>query len=356
MNLKDKVINTLCELISINSVSGKENRIIDFIERRLINSGFNPVRDEVSGERANLYLEGRGDTLISCHVDTVPPAGMKNAFRPALKDGKIIGRGASDVKGPLASLLVALEEFAKRRDPENLPCSVAFVVDEETNSAAGSERAALYFKGKAKNCLVLEPTYGKFCTSQMGSLEFSVIVEGEGAHASEFEKVQNPIRVLMDLISLIEQSLNRSVNVLSLKGGTGIYAVPTRATALLEVKVFRDENWEEIWSTIEQFKGKIISSCRITLRVEDAENFIDFLSEDFAESLMKVYEEATSLKAVVGVMPSWTDGANYHRLGFKTVVFGTSNLLVSHTPKEYVEEEELVRMNLFFLKMFEKMA
>ena len=352
MNILNKVNNTLSALISINSTSGREREILEFIEKRLRKSGFLIKRQDVDQERYNLIVEGKGETLISCHVDTVPPAGMKKPYSAVRKNGKIYGRGASDVKGPISCLLVAMERFTEVKNPENFPFWVAFVVDEEKNSALGSEMLAKLLKDKVSRCLVLEPTNGRICTSQMGSLEFTLTVKGQGSHASEFEKVENPARVLMDIISLLEKSVNRSVNVLQIRAGRGIYAVPETALALLEVKIFREEDWKEIWErlngTVEEFK----TGCHVSLKLEDAENFMDFGSKEFAKELGGILEESTGLKAVEGTMPSWTDAANYHKNGIKCVVFSMADLRSSHTSGECIDEADLERMTLFFLKMF----
>jgi acetylornithine deacetylase/succinyl-diaminopimelate desuccinylase-like protein len=306
------------------------------------------VRQTVTKNRDNLIVPGQGSLLISCHVDTVPPAGMKNAFKPR-KIGKLIyGRGASDVKGPLASLLTALEEFAEEKDPHILPVTVAFVIDEETNSALGSKKVLEILDKNIKECLVLEPTYGTFCSSQLGTFEFTVRIKGGSGHASEFEKVENPLKVAMRLIDMLESKLHRPVNIIHLKGGSKVYSVPSRAEALLEFKLFKDESPQEIHRKVQHLIHSFNSDCTISLTLEDAEPFIDFCSEDLAEFFIGILRKATGISSTIGTMPSWTDGANYYRAGLKTVIFGFGDLLTSHTPREHIHEKDLLNMYKFF--------
>ncbi len=348
MEVGRKVKETLKDLISIPSPSGKEGRVQKYIEEKLKALGLSPLRQEVERGRFNLLLKGDSEYLISCHVDTVPPIRMRNAYRPLEKNGTIRGRGASDVKGAIASLLTAVEVSRK------VPVSLAFVVDEENNSALGSERI-LSLLEDIKYVLVLEPTYGTFCTKQMGALEFTLSVEGTSVHGAEFERVENPIRVLFEAVLRIEEKLSRKANLIMVRGGSKHYVVPQECKALLEVKVFEGERWEEVERKIKEAVEGISKGCRVIYRREDAEDFIDFSSEDFARFLMDCYEEATGVKPKIGVMPSWTDAANYWRAGKECVVFGHGSLMDSHTERESIHEEDLLRMTLFFLKLFEKL-
>ncbi len=346
MDIKERVKRTLKELISIPSPSGKEERIQVYIEERLKAVGLDPIRQYVAENRFNLLVRNGSDILISCHVDTVPPIHMRRAYIPLERNGSIHGRGASDVKGALASLLTALE-----LSEGDVPFSLAFVVDEENNSALGSEMM-LELVRDIRYALILEPTYGRFCTKQMGAVEFTLSVRGKTVHGAEFEKVENPCRVLMKVIASIEEKVSRPVNLIMVRGGSRHYVVPRECTALAEVKVFEGETWEEVEERIKEAVREVRTSCTVGYRLEDAENFIDFRSEEFARALMDSYRKATGEEPSIGVMPSWTDGANYYKAGIKCVVFGHGNLMDSHTERESIHEDDLLRMTLFFLQAF----
>ncbi|WP_457601316.1 M20 family metallopeptidase [Hydrogenivirga sp.] len=352
MELKERVVTLLKELIGIPSVSGKEKEVQESIEGRLRGLGLNPLRQYVGEERFNLILPSETPYVISCHVDTVPPMGMRDAFNALEIDGRVYGRGASDVKGALASLLTAVEVFRREHPTEGLPVSIALVVDEENNSALGSERV-VEFLGKDRLCLVLEPTYGVLCTAQNGALEFTLRVEGESAHGAEFEKVENPIRVCMKLVERIEGSLSRPVNVLMLRGGARHYAVPKRCEALLEVKLHEGDDWREVEERIRETLKDMRTSCKVSYKREDAENFLRFRCDRLLDKLTLAYRNSLREEPRLGVMPSWTDAANFHRAGYECVVFGFGSLKDSHTDRESISTEELEKMVLFFKELFE---
>ncbi len=353
MNIQKKVSTLLKELIAIKSVSGYEKNIQEFIRSFLRNVGVETREQEVQKDRYNLFYLTDSPYVISCHVDTVPPVDMRFPYRAVERDGRIYGRGASDVKGALASLLTTVELF--RKEGGNIPVSLAFVVDEETNTALGSERA-VELLGEDKKCLVLEPTYGLLCTSQEGALEFSLKVECESAHGAEFEKVENPIKVIMKAVEGIEKRLGRKVNIIMIKGGSKAYLVPKRCSALLEVKVYKGETWQSIENQIREVLRKLNTGCILEYAREDAQDFIEFRRGTLIEILKRSFEEATGEVAREGTMPSWTDASNYHRAGYECVVFGYGNLKDSHTDRESIAVDELTKMVSIFISFFKKVS
>jgi len=349
----DTAKEILKELIAIPSVSGKEKEILEYIEKKLVKLGFNLKRQEIEKDRYNLVYDNGSEFLISVHVDTVPPMDFKKAFEAQEKDGKIYGRGASDVKGAIASLITAIEWFKTDFPEEDLPVSLAFVVDEEQNSALGSERLPQFLEGK-KKCLVLEPTYGLLCTKQYGAIEFSIKITCKSAHGAEFEKVENPVKVFIKILEAIEENLRREVNVIMVKSGSKVYAVPKKCEALLEFKVFEGEKAEELIERLEDIVKSINTCCTVEIIIEDAEEFQIFNTDGLLPLLKKALERAGG-EAKEGIMPSWTDASNYTKAGYHCVVFGYGSLLDSHTNRENISVEELEKFTKFFYELFKEL-
>ena len=348
MTLRDSLRELAVSLISIKSPSGREREVQEFLEARLKAMGLEVMRQAVVGDRFNLIYKTDSPYLISCHVDTVPPAGIEVVER----DGYIHGRGASDVKGALASLLTALQIHIQRGYRPQV--NIALVVDEETNSALGSERAAEVMD-HCDRCLVLEPTYGKLCTAQEGSLEFSVRVKGKDVHGAEYQRTENPVRALWKFIALVEEELARELNILQMKAGSGLYVTPKEAFALLELKLYENERASEVEEKIKTLASGVRSGCEISLVVEDAEDFTTFRGDGFVDLLEEIYRERLGREPERGIMPSWTDASNYHRAGMECVVFGEGSLMDSHTDRERISLAELESMTEFFLGVLERL-
>src|SRR6476660_6572415 len=103
------VVSLAAELLAIQSTTGNETAVVDYVSRWLVARGWNVHLQEVTRGRANVWASrsGRGATL-STHLDTVPPY-----VAPRLVGDKLYGRGACDAKGIAAAMLVAAENLAK---------------------------------------------------------------------------------------------------------------------------------------------------------------------------------------------------------------------------------------------------
>jgi len=354
MVIREAVKGTLKELIAIPSVSGKEKEVLEYIERRLSKLGIPLKKQEIERDRYNLIYDNGSEYLISVHVDTVPPGDFKEAYNPKEEKGRIYGRGASDVKGAIASLITALEWFKKDFPEKEIPVSLAFVVDEEQNTALGSENLPKCLNGKRK-CLVLEPTYGLLCTKQYGAYEFSVKINCKSAHGAEFEKVENPVKVFIKLLEKLEEVLEREVNVIMVRSGTKVYTVPKTCEALLEFKVFEGEKKEELEERIEKAVRELNTSCEVEINLEDFEEFQSFRTDGLLELAKKVLQKVEG-EVKEGIMPSWTDASNYHKAGYHCIVFGYGSLIDSHTDRESISVEELEKFTKFFYELFKELS
>ncbi len=345
LNIKDienKVKEEVKKLISIPSHRNFVP-ILEYIENRLSYIPFE--KQEVPDKGYNLLYK-TSEILINTHVDTVPPISMKDPFNPKEIDGKIYGRGAADTKGLLASLIIALDMFKEKNPDKEVPVSIALTVDEEQNTALGSEYLLKKLDG-IKYALVLEPTYGKICSKQMGTLEFSLEVETPSYHASEFEKGENAVKIACEILNEIENKLKRPVNILHIHGGWKLYITPKKTSVLAEIKVFENENIKDIEKKI---KNVVKSYPQARYILEDAENFLTFKKGKLFNLLEKSYKEALDKSPEEGIMPSWTDAANFARAGIECVIFGFGNLADSHTEREHITVEELVNNVKVFYK------
>ncbi len=346
--LINRLKKELYNLISIPSHRDCD-RINSYIKNRLSFISFN---NQPVGKR-NLYnvysISPEKPVLINTHVDTVPPLNMKNPFSPIEKNGRIYGRGACDTKGLIASLIIALEDFKKNNPDKDIPISIAFTVDEEENTALGSERLVEILDG-ITSVIVLEPTYGRICTKQMGSYEFSLRIKLPSAHGSEFEKFKNPSKEAFKVINMIEKELKRPVNIIKFVSGWDHYAVPEKAHLLCEFKVFENELISDIEAKLSDVIGRFGYS--IELEVEDFEGFLTFKKGNAYDLLCRSYEKALGDKPKEGIMPSWTDASNFHKAGLECLVFGFCGLADCHTERENISVEELYSMYQVLYKFF----
>ena len=180
------VVELTRKLVRIPSVSGGERECVELLRERL--RDHDPV---VSGR--NLYaVRGAGprSLLLNSHTDTVPASGDWSVDPHAadLRDGRILGLGANDAKGPLAALVCA---FLSAELPGNARLILAATCDEETGGEGlgvlGPELPPF------DAAIIGEPTFLRVCSCQRGLLRLRLTAHGRRAHASRPWQGENAI-------------------------------------------------------------------------------------------------------------------------------------------------------------------
>jgi len=111
------VVALAAELLAIQSSTGAEAAVVDFVSRWLVARGWNVTTQEVSRGRANVWASrSGGGVTFSTHVDTVPPY-----LPPRMEGNRLYGRGSADAKGIAAAMLCAAERLAEAKETRNTP-------------------------------------------------------------------------------------------------------------------------------------------------------------------------------------------------------------------------------------------
>ena len=205
------------QLISRPSVTPEDAGCLELIATRLATLGFICERMDSGPESfrvRNLWAIRRGNKpgsrtiVFAGHTDVVPPAPLdqwsSNPFTPTVRDGKLYGRGAADMKGSIAAMVVACEEFlAANREPR---VSIAFLLtsDEEGPAVDGSVRVceALSKRGERFDCCIVgEPTAvvrtgDTIKNGRRGTMSGKLTVKGEQGHIAYPQLARNPIHLL----------------------------------------------------------------------------------------------------------------------------------------------------------------
>jgi acetylornithine deacetylase len=356
--------NLVCDLVAIESVnpdlvaSGSgESKVARFVASWLRESGFSvevveplPGRPSVVG-----VMRGSGggaSLMFNAHLDTVGAGGMARAFDPVVADGRVYGRGAYDMKGSLAAIMIAAREAAKRGLKGDL--MVAAVADEEVASL-GTSAVAEHFHADA--AIVTEPTELRLCLSHKGFVWLEVETVGVAAHGSRPEVGVDAIarmgRILTGLTDLDRHLRggkghgllgSGSIHASLIEGGQELSTYPARCLAKLERRTVPGEDGASALREIEDVIAgahaadpALSASARVTLERPPSE-----VGADAAVSAAVAQAAAAALgraPEVIGVA-YWMDMALLNAAGTPTVAFGPSGE-GEHADVEWVDVSSL---------------
>lgn len=311
------VVALAAELLAIDSSTGAESSVIDFVARWLVARGWNVNLQEVTRGRANVWATrgGRGVTL-STHLDTVPPY-----LPPRLQGDRLAGRGAADAKGIAAAMLSAADRLAQGGENR---VDLLFVVGEEKGSDGA--RTANRLPATSRFLVNGEPTESKLASGAKGSQRVTVRVRGKPAHSAYAHLGKSAIEPMLALLPTIgDLSLPKdpvlgetTVNIGTIRGGTEANIVPALCEAEL---MFR------LVGPVEPLRERLMDWAR-----------------DKAELEWGSYIPAQHFHVIDGfeVAPVayTTDIPLLSRWG-TPLLFGPGSIHVAHTPDEFIDVREL---------------
>ena len=212
------------ELIRFPTITPVDAGIMKFLENKLKSIGFTTkileFKDGNSTSVKNIYARLGTRSPNFCyagHVDVVPPGNLKNwssnPFKPTIKNGRLIGRGASDMKSSVASFIAAVSDFASKNKKFKGSISLLITGDEEGIAINGTKKVVEYLKRKKEKinfCLVGEPTNPSHMGEMIkigrrGSITGYLSIFGKMGHVAYSHKAVNPSTCIVDILKNLKQ-------------------------------------------------------------------------------------------------------------------------------------------------------
>jgi acetylornithine deacetylase len=234
------VVALAAELLTIDSSTGAESAVVDFVSKWLVTRGWNVTVQEVTRGRANVWASrAGGGVTLSTHLDTVPPY-----IAPRLTGDRLFGRGACDAKGIAAAMMVAAEKLAAEGEQR---VDLLLVVGEEKGSDGA--RAANRLAATSRFLVNGEPTESKLASGAKGSLRVTVRTRGRAAHSAYPHLGESAIAPMLELLpSLSSRWLptdpvlgETTLNIGTLRGGTEANIIPALAEAEIMFRLVGDD-------------------------------------------------------------------------------------------------------------------
>jgi acetylornithine deacetylase len=307
------------QLVDIESITGNEGRVGDFLHRELLRRGFEADKIPVEGARCNVFAissdQPRPAVVFSTHMDTVPP------FIPSSEDAtRVFGRGSCDAKGIIATQV----EAAERLRGEGVHVGLLFLVGEERDSLGA--KAANQNPPGSKFLVNGEPTENQIAIASKGALRVEVIAQGRMAHSAYPELGESAIdKLLLALQRLramklpVEEGIGPcTLNIGVIEGGRAPNVVPDKARAQLLYRLV---------GSSEQLKRGIVEAVGTLAKVE-------FVLEIPFVRLRTLDGLATMVAAFTTDIPALSAWG-------QPLLVGPGSIHVAHTDGEYVEKKQL---------------
>jgi acetylornithine deacetylase len=314
-------------MIDIESVTGNEAPMGEFLHSELARRGWNARRMEVEADRFNVLAVPPGSApalFFSTHMDTVPP------FLASSEDEeRIWGRGACDAKGIIAAQIAAAEQL---RD-WGTPAGLLFLVGEERDSL-GAKMANEQAPG-ARFLINGEPTENRLAVASKGALRVEVVAHGKMAHSaypelgdSAIEKLVSALHRLRDIPLPASEGIGATTaNVGVIEGGRAPNVIADHARAQLLYRLVgpSDELKRNIVDAVEPCQA------RFTLEIP--------------------FTRLSTIAGIPTMVAAFTTDIPALSNWGEPLLLGPGSIHVAHTEREHVEKKQLVEAVELYVKI-----
>jgi succinyl-diaminopimelate desuccinylase len=319
--------------------------------------------DETSRRTILAEIGDRGPLLyLHGHYDVVPAFGRAQ-FEPRIEDGRLVGRGASDMKGGLAAIVHAARPAAEA----GARIRLVIVPDEETGGRLGAERLAALGRldRGAVGAIVAEPTWGTIWHACRGAFTLRVHVRGRPAHVGLHYEGVNAYAAAVDVtltLLELEQLLRERRSTLAFAspnpraresimllgglagGGTNFNIVPAEFSFTVDRRPNADEDYDEAKS---ELLALLVSARERGVDLDwevlqDAPSAVTPADGDFVRTVAAAATAVTGAAPTVTCCPGVLEIRVYRRFGIPAVAFGPGLVERMHGPDEDVPIANLV--------------
>ncbi|MFO7692735.1 MAG: M20/M25/M40 family metallo-hydrolase [Vicinamibacterales bacterium] len=356
------ITRVLQDLVRINSVNPVldpsapgERELAHYVGAAMEKIGAEVRHHEPKPGRVSVVARLRGlrpgrSLMLNAHADTVDVAGMDAPFSGELRDGRIYGRGAFDMKGGLAAMMGAAKALVDAGRPHGGEILLAAVADEEYASLGTEDLVTRYRPDAA---IVTEPTALDICLAHKGFAWFEVTTKGRAAHGSRFDLgVDANMRMGRVLAGLdaLEQDLRArtphrlvgppSLHAATLAGGSGLSTYAASCRLQIERRTIPGERRDAVAGEIRAILERL-AACDVAFDASFEELLVREPFEVFeGAAIVRALTDAST--AVLGRRPAyvgqtpWMDAALLAGTGAETVVMGAAGA-GAHAKEEWVD-------------------
>jgi acetylornithine deacetylase len=378
-------IEMLDRLVAFDTVSANSNLdCIDFIRGYLAGHGVaSRITHDETGQKANLYAtigpDDRPGVALSGHVDVVPVAGQAwtgDPFRLRRENGRLIGRGTSDMKGFVAAMLAAVPGF-KARELKR-PIHLCITYDEEVGCHGARRLAAdlATLPVRPEMVIVGEPSSMKPIIGHKGKVSAFCVVEGLAGHSAHPDRAVNALEIGAELVAFLNAQGRRiradgpfdrgydppwtSVHTGTFHSGTALNIVPHRAEFVFE---YRNIPGHDAFALLDEVRAHAEAVLLPAMRAVHPAAAIHIETRPALApmALPRGHALADFVRGLTGANDAGhvsygTEGGIFQEAGMASIVCGPGDIAQAHTPDEWIAESELAACDAFLARLGDRLA
>lgn len=385
----EEVVQLCSSLVKIPSLSGEEQKVANYITQYAKEIGFDEVKvDELGNVTAVIKGNEEGPTIVlDGHIDTVPVQESnwdENPFSGSVRDGKVFGRGSSDMKGAVSAMLLAASYYAKDCQ-KNFPGKivVSCSVHEECFEGVATRNVSAQYK--PDYVVIGEATNLQLNNGQRGRAEILLETFGKPAHSSNPEAGINAVNKMVTLLSKI-QNLETNEHPILGKGileltdiisspYPGASVIPSRASVTFDRRLLVNESRESVLQPIQELidesmkedpelKAEVSFSsgnekCYTGTIIEAERFFPAWLYDENEPFIQKTFQNLLSVLpgTAISHYSFCTNGSHFAgEANIPTIGFGPSLEKLAHIDNEYIEIEQLEKAVIGYMTIIDTLT
>ena len=370
------VIKLAKTLIQRQSVTPEDANCQTLINERLAKLGFN-IEEHFFVDTLNTWAR-KGDTsphfCFAGHTDVVP-VGDEDAwtyppFSAQVQEGMLHGRGAADMKGSLAAMVVATERYIKNHPNHKGSISYLITSDEEGPFINGTTKVVDLLEARNEKidmCLVGEPSSRNRLgdvvkNGRRGSLTGHLTVKGKQGHVAYPHLAINPIHKVAPLVAKLSETQwdngndyfpATSFQVSNINGGTGAgNVIPGDVQVQFNFRFSTEVTAEKLKARVHQ----LLSEFDLEYDLDWVLNGLPFLTEpgELLDVTLAAIKEITGIESTPETSGGTSDGRFIAQTGCKVIELGPLNATI-HQVNECVSTHDLEQLALIYERILEKL-
>ena len=371
------------ELIKFPSVTPNDVGVMSFLEKKLKKLGFKTKIIEFKEKNfkpvKNLYAKIGNKNPNFCyagHLDVVPPGNLNhwtvNPFKPSIKKGHLIGRGANDMKSSIAAFVSAVSIFLNKKKDFNGSISLLITGDEEGDAINGTKKVVDYLKRRKEKinfCLVGEPTnpnrLGEMIKiGRRGSLTGKLAINGIQGHVAYPQRANNPSTTIVKILNELKnikfdkgtkdfQPTNLEVTKININNNAD-NVIPGLAEATFNIRFNNKHSSNSIKKRLNKIFKKLSKKNKSKFKIEYRVSGEAFLTKPNSTFFMiqKTIKEITKIKPKFSTTGGTSD-ARFIKQISPCLEFGLVGKTM-HKVDEAVSLKDLKNLNKIYLNILLK--